>query len=72
MVFLAFDWLMNSEARSAIFANGPISVLVVHSETISSVDMLEVALNLDTLPLSQVKMRLSIATRQQHIAPSVQ
>src|ERR1035441_3711557 len=50
---------MNSEARSAISASGPILVSVGRSERMRSVGIRERRLNLDTLPLSGVRTVLS-------------
>src|ERR1035441_9261598 len=59
MVFFDFDCWMNSEARSAISASGPIWVSVGRSERMRSVGIRERRLNLDTLPLSGVRTCLS-------------
>src|ERR1035441_984405 len=59
MVFFDFDCWMNSEARSAISASGPILVSVGRSERMRSVGIRERRLNLDTLPLSGVRTVLS-------------
>src|ERR1017187_5758418 len=59
MVFFDFDCWMNSEARSAISASGPIWVSVGRSERMRSVGIRERRLNLDTLPLSGVRTDLS-------------
>src|ERR1017187_7290855 len=59
IVFLAFDCRINSEARSAISARGPIWVLVGRSGTMRSVGIRKRRLTLDTLPLSRVRTLLS-------------
>src|ERR1035441_5405820 len=59
MVFFDFDCWMNSEARSAVSASGPIWVSVRRSERMRSVGIRERRLNLDTLPLSGVRTYLS-------------
>src|ERR1035437_9466620 len=59
MVFFDFDCWMNSEARSAISASGPICVFVGRSGRMRSVGIGKDRLSLDTLPLSWVRSDLS-------------